>query len=226
MSSAAPEATCQPGPSPSARALRLEGLRAPGPAALRALLGRLPEPPWDVELADDDPALPLVRAEGFEPYARVAVMARPIAGLPRPPFVPGVNIEEYRNADAEEFSSLEAAAMDGLAAFAEMGQPTGYEQAEGFDVFLVARDASGLRGFAQTMSPEGWINWLGVAPDSRRIGVGTTLVAETARRVREAGGTHLAATVQVDTPGQAFLASLGFGERGARRTQLIRRANG
>lgn len=224
MSSAAPEATCQPGPSPSARALRLDGLRAPDGAALRALLARLPAPPWDVELADDDPALALVRAEGFEPYARVAVMARPVDGLPRPPFVPGVSIEDYRNDDAEEFAAVEGAAMEGLAAFAEMGRPTGYEQAEGFDVFLVARDASGLRGFAQTMSPEGWINWLGVAPDARRIGVGSMLVFETAQRVREAGGTHLAATVQVDTPGQAFLARLGFRERGARRTQLIRRA--
>lgn len=224
MSSAVPEATCQPEPSPSARALRLDGLRAPDATALRALLARLPEPPWDVELADDDPALALVRAEGFEPYARVAVMARPVAGLPRPPFVPGVAVEDYRNADAEEFAALEAAAMEGLAAFAEMGQPTGYEQAEGFDVFLAARDPSGLRGFAQTMSPEGWINWLGVAPDARRIGVGSLLVFETAQRVREAGGTHLAATVQVDTPGQAFLAALGFRERGPRRTRLIRRA--
>ena len=223
MSSTSHGATCQPGPSPTARALRLEGLRAGDPAALRALLGRLPAPPWDVELADDDPALPLVRAEGFEPYARVAVMARPIAGLPRPPYVPGVEVQEYRNADAEEFSALEAAAMDGLAAFAEMGQPTGYEEAEGFDVFLVARDASGLRGFAQTMSPEGWINWMGVAPDARRVGIGHLLVAATAERVAAARGTHLVARVQVDTAGQAFLAALGFRERGARLTQLIRR---
>jgi GNAT superfamily N-acetyltransferase len=224
MSSATPEATCQPGPSPSARALRLDGLRAADRGALRTLLGRLPDPPWDVELADDDPALALVRAEGFEPYARVAVMARPIAGLPRPPFVPGVSVEDYRNADADEFTAIEAAAMEGLSAFAEMGQPTGYEQAEGFDVFLVARDPSGLRGFIQAMNPEGWINWLGVAPDSRRIGVGSMLVFEAAQRVRESGGTHLAATVEVETPGRSFLTALGFRERGARRTRLIRRA--
>ena len=31
---------------------------------------------------------------------------------------------------------LEREAMDGLAAFAEMGQPTGYESAEGFDAFV------------------------------------------------------------------------------------------
>ena len=224
MSNSGSGATCQPAPSPTARALRLNALRAPNAAALRELLGRLPEPPWDVELADDDPALALVHGEGFESYARVAVMARPIAGLPRAPFVGGITIEEYRSEEAENFTALEAAAMEGLAAFAEMGQPTGYEQAEGFDVFLVARAAGDLCGFAQTMSPEGWINWLGVAPNMRRIGVGHLLVAETANRVREAGGTHLAATVQVDTPGQAFLAALGFRERGARRTQLIRRS--
>ena len=149
MSSRAARATCSPGPSPTARALRLEGLRAPDGAALRDLLERLPAPPWDVELADDDPALPLVRAEGFEPYARVAVMARPIQGLPRPEFVAGVDVADYRNELAGEFQELERAAMEGLAAFAEMGQPTGYESAEGFDVFLVARDAGGLRGFLQ-----------------------------------------------------------------------------
>lgn len=218
------EATCQAGPSPTARALRLEGLRAPDPAALSALLGRLPDPPWDVELADDDPALPVVRAAGFEPYARVANWSRPLEGLPRAPFIPGVEVEDYRNADVEEFQALEAAAMQGLSAFAEMGQPTGYEEAEGFDVFLVARGEGGrLLGFAQTMSPEGWINWLGVAPDSRRNGIGHLLVAETARRIADARGTHLVTRIEVDTPGQAFASALGFRERGPRRTLLIRR---
>mgnify|MGYP001175476070 CR=1 FL=1 len=225
MSSAAPEATCQPGPSPTARALRLEGLRAPDAAALRALLTRLSEPPWDVELADDDPALPLVRAEGFEPYARVAVMARPIANFPRAPYIGGVEVVDYSNDDADAFTALEAAAMDGLAAFAEMGQPTGYEQAAGFDVFLVARGVDGdLLGFAQTMTPEGWINWFGVSPDARRIGIGHLLLAETARRIADDRGSHLVARVEVDTPGQAFLSALGFRERGSRHTLLIRRA--
>jgi len=224
MSSSSARATCAPGPSPTARALRLEGLRAPDAAALRALLDRLPEPPWDVELADDDPALALVRAEGFEPYARVQVMARPIEGLPRADFVPGVEVVDYRNDMADGFSALEAAAMDGLAAFAEMGQPTGYEQAEGFDVFLVARDAAGLRGFAQTMSPEGWINWMGVAPDARRVGIGHMLVQETAARIREARGTHLACRVEAGSAAEPFLAALGFRRRGEPLTQLIRRA--
>ncbi len=220
----ASEATCQAGPSPTARALRLDGLRTPDAAAFTALLGRLPDPPLDVELADDDPALPIVRAAGFEPYGRVATWARPIEGLPRAEHLPGVTVEDYRNEDAEEFIALEAAAMTGLAAFTEMGQPTGYEEAEGFDIFIVARSAEGrLLGFAQTMSPEGWINWLGVAPDVRRIGIGHLLVAETARRVAEARGTHLVARVEVDTDGQRLLAALGFRERGARRTLLIKR---
>lgn len=224
MSSAAAEATCHPGPSPTARALRLEALRAPDPAALRALLAKVGPPPWDVELADDDPALPLVRAEGFEPYARVAIMARPIANFPRPPHIGGVEVVDYRNDDAEEFTQVEAAAMDGLAAFAEMGQPTGYEQAAGFDIFVVARGPDGaMLGFAQTMTPEGWINWFGVAPAARRIGVGHLLLAETARRIAAARGSHLVARVEVDTPGQAFLSALGFRERGQRHTLLIRR---
>jgi GNAT superfamily N-acetyltransferase len=216
-------ATCNPGPSPSARALRLDGLRAADPGALRALLADLPDPPWDVELSDDDPVLPLARAEGFAPYSRIVVMARPLEGLPRASHVPGVVLEDYRNADAEEFAALEAAAMDGLAAFAEMGQPTGYEGAEGFDVFVVAREGGALRGFAQTMSPEGWINWMGVAPDARRRGIGHLLIAETAERLRADRGTHIAARVEAGTDGIAFLAALGFRERGARMTRLIRR---
>jgi GNAT superfamily N-acetyltransferase len=225
MSGSAPAATCRPGPSPSARALRLETLRAPDSGALRRLLESLPAPPWDLELADDDPALPLVRAEGFEPYSRVALMSRPIAGLPRAPHVGGTEVGDYRNADAEAFTALEAAAMEGLPQFTEMGQPTGYAEAEGFDIFLAARDAEGaLHGFAQTMSPEGWINWLGVDPGMRRIGIGHLLIAETASRLAAVRGTHLAAAVEVDTGGQAFLAALGFRERGARRTRLIRRA--
>ena len=45
--------------------------------------------------------------------------------------------------------------MEGLAAFAEMGQPTGYEGAEGFDAFGVARDERDMLGFAQAMLPGG-----------------------------------------------------------------------
>ncbi len=218
-------ASCQPGPSSTAQALRLDGLRADGPEPLRALLAQLPDPPWDVEVADDDPLGSMLAAEGFEPYARVAVMARPIQGLPRPPFVPGVAVEPYRNDWAEEFAAVERAAMEGLAAFAEMGQPTGYESAEGFDAMVAAREGgAGIRGFAQAMVPEGWINWLGVHPDARRRGIGHILVAELARHVREARGTHLAAVVEADGAGQAFLGALGFRERGARRRLLIRRA--
>jgi GNAT superfamily N-acetyltransferase len=174
-------------------------------------------------VADGDPLATALAAEGFEPYARVAVMARPIEGLPRPPFVPGVEVMPYRNDWAGEFSAVEASAMEGLAAYREMGRPTGYEQAEGFDAFVAARGEGGILGFAQAMVPEGWINWMGVSPDVRRRGIGRVLVAELARQVAEARGTHLAAMVEVETPGQAFLGALGFRERGARRTLVIRR---
>jgi GNAT superfamily N-acetyltransferase len=217
-------ASCQPGPSPTARALRLEGLRADGPSELRSLLAELPDPPWDAEVVDGDPAAGLLAAEGFEPYARVVVMARPVEGLPRPPYVSGLEATAYRNEWAEEFSAVEAAAMEGLAAYREMGQPTGYEGAEGFDAFVAARGEGDLLGFAQAMVPEGWINWMGVTPDARRRGIGRVLVAELAKQVADARGTHLAATVEVDTVGQAFLAALGFRERGDRRTLMIRRA--
>lgn len=217
-------ASCQAGPSPTARALRLEGLRADGPEPLRELLGELGDPPWDVEVASGEPLGAWLAAEGFEPYAQVAVMARPIEGLPRPPFVAGVSVEPYRNTWSEAFTAAEAMAMEGLAAFEEMGQPTGYEEAEGFDAFAIVRDERDMLGFAQAMVPEGWINWMGVVPEARRRGLGHLLVADLARQVREARGTHLAALVETGTPGQAFLSALGFRERGAPRTLMIRRA--
>ena len=97
-------------------------------------------------MADDDPVGPMLAAEGFEPYARMAVMARPIQGLPRAPHVPGVSVEAYRNEWSEAFTAAEGMAMEGLSAFREMGQPTGYEAAEGFDAFCVAAAARGLLG--------------------------------------------------------------------------------
>ena len=173
-------ASCTPGPSPTARALRLEGLRAEGPDALHALLERVGDPPWDVEVTDGDPIAGMLAAEGFEPYARMAVMARTIEGMKRPDHVPDVTVEPYRNEWSSAFANAEAMAMEGLAAFAEMGQPTGYEEAEGFDAFVVARDQRDMLGFAQAMVPEGWINWMGVVPDARRRGIGRLLVAELA----------------------------------------------
>ena len=218
-------ASCDPGPSPTARALRLEGLRAEGPDALRALLERVGDPPWDVEVADDDPVRPLLGAEGFEPYARMAVMARPVEGMKPAPHVPGVSVEPYRNDWSEAFQNAERMALEGLATFAEMGQPTGYEQAEGFDAFAVARDQRDMLGFAQAMLPGGVDQLDGRR--ARRAPQGHRDAAD--GRHREAGPGPRAAPTwrpssRSDTPGQAFLASLGFRERGQRRTLMIRRA--
>ncbi len=112
-----------------------------------------------------------------------------------------------------------AATGAGLTDF--FGKPAG---GLGGDALPVPR-AVPLLGFAQAMLPEGWINWLGVVPDARRRGIGSLLIGDLARQVREARGTHLASLVELDTPGYAFLRSLGFSERGARRTLLIRRAH-
>src|SRR5262245_31060588 len=90
------------------------------------------------------------------------------------------------------------------------------------DHFTVALRGADVVGFCQTSLPTGWINWLGVVPDERRRGVATLLLAEAARDVRAARGTHLAAEVEAGTAGTAFLASRGFRQRG-RRLLLSRR---
>lgn len=150
-------------------------------------------------------------------------MARPVAGLPRPPVLIGVDVEPYENAWGEAFAAAQSAAMEGLATFREMGTPTGYETAEGFDAFAVAREGERVIGFAQAALPDGWVNWLGVVPDARRRGVGHRLVAELAHEVSAARGTHLVALAEEGTAGPAFLAALGFRSRG-RRLLVIRRA--
>lgn len=152
------------------------------------------------------------------------VMARTLEGMTRPAPVEGVTVEAYRNAWADDYVRAEAEAMEGLAVFAEMGQPTGYEGAEGFDAAVVAREDGAIVGFAQAMLPEGWINWIGVVPGARRRGIARQMIAEVARQVTEARGTHLAVMIEPGTPAQGFFAAAGFRERGARRTLMIRRA--
>lgn len=216
-------AECRPGPSPTARALRLEGVRARDGAALDELLEELGEPPWDAELAPDDPALGLLRARGFVEYARAVVMARPLEGMTPVPAAAGVRIGPYSNEWADSYAEGERAAMDGHPFYVHMGSPTGYEGAEGFDACVAARADDRVVGFAQAQLPEGWINWLWVHPDHRRHGVASALVWEVANAVREARGTHLAMLVPAGSEGTAFLGKLGFRRR-SERVLLLRAA--
>lgn len=216
-------AECQSGPSPTARALRLEGLRARDGAALDALLAAVDEPPWDVELSPDDEVVPLLRARGFEEYARAAVMARPLEGLAPAPAAAGVRIAPYSNEWADSYAEGEAAAMAEHPFYLHMGSPTGYEGAEGFDAAVAARAGDRVVGFVQAQLPEGWINWLWVHPEHRRNGVASALVWEVANAVREARGTHLAALVPIRSDGAALLGKLGFRTR-SERVLLLRPA--
>jgi GNAT superfamily N-acetyltransferase len=166
----------------------------------------------------------MLLASGFETYAHVVPMARPVQGLPR---IAGTafDIVPYRNEWAEAFTVAQDAAMADLAIAREMGTPTGYETAEGFDAFVVAKDGDRIMGFAQAMLPEGWINWLGVVPEARRQGLGSVLVRELAKAVTAARGTHLAALIEQGTPGQAFLAKLGFHAKSPRLLMIRRGAS-
>lgn len=170
-----------------------------------------------------EPLASWLERAGFEPYAETITVARPLDGMAAPTRAPGIAIVPYAGAMAERFTAAESAAMADLAVFAEMGSPTGYEQAEGRGAFLIARRGEEIVGFAQAEVPVGTINWLGVVSDERRRGVAGMLLAAVARELTGARGTHLLAEVEIDGPGHAFFRAKRFRDKG-RRTLLIRRA--
>lgn len=216
-------AACQIGPSPTARAVRLDNLRVRDAAALAALLEAIPaDPPYDVALAPGDPAAALLRDAGFEPYATTVPMSRAIDRMPEAPPADGVRLLTYDNAMADRYEDAEFDALDGLAVYRAMGRPTGYAQGAGYGDFTVALRGERIIGFCFTQVPEGIVWWLGVVPDERRRGVGRMLIDSAARATRVAGGTHLLIEPE-DTPdARAFLSALGFRAREPREL-LIRR---
>ncbi len=217
-----PGASCRPGPSPSAKATRLDGLRADGPAAVEALLAQIGDGPFDVACAPDDPLVGILRAVGFEPYASTVVVARRIDGYRKEPPPPGTKIEPYRNEWAEEFTAAEAEAMADFSFYREVGSPTGFEGAAGWGTFYAARQDGRIVGFVQAEMPSGWINWIGVIPAERRKGIGRALVGMVAVAVRDAVGSHMVAEID-DTPENiAFWEKQGFRHR-TRHVSLIRR---
>lgn len=160
---------------------------------------------------------------GFEPYAETVTVARSLEGMKAAARAPGVAIVPYAAARAEDFTRAETSAMADLAAFAEMGTPTGYEAAEGRGAFLIATRGEEIVGFAQAEVPVGTVNWIGVVPHERRRGIARQLLAAVAREMVAGRGTHLLAEVEVGGPAHAFFRAQGFRDRG-RRTLLIKRA--
>jgi GNAT superfamily N-acetyltransferase len=218
-----PGASCQVGPSPTARANRLDAIRAEGPGALADLLTALGEPPpWDVQLPPDDPLAGWLRAEGFEPYAETVLTARRLEGMRAPQHVPGVDVTPYRAEWAESFLAAEADAMAADPFYLAMERDTGFAQAAGYGAFFVARRDDRIVGFVQGAVPEGWVNWIGVVVAERRAGIGTALLAEVARAVAAGRGTHLTCEAIPGSDGHAFLRAQGFRDRG-RQVYLMRR---
>ncbi len=210
-------ATCQVAPSPTARAARLENVRARDAAEVAALLNALPvDMPWDVAIEPTDPVGPLLRDAGFAPYATTFRASRPIEGLAEGDPADGVRLLTYANDMATRYEDAEREALEGLATFKEMGRPTGYAQGAGHGDFTVALRGDRIIGFCFTQVPEGIIWWLGVVPDERRKGVGRMLVAAAARAVRTAGGTHMLAEPEATPEAKGFLGALRFRERGTR----------
>ena len=212
------------GPSPTARAARLENVRASDAAQVAALLDALPvELPWDVALEPGDPLGALLGDAGFTQYATTVMASRAIDGLRESEGSEGVRLLTYTNEMAQRYEDAEWEALDGLATFKAMGRPTGYAQGAGYGDFTVALRGDRIIGFCFTQVPEGIVWWMGVGPDERRKGVGRMLIASAARAVRTAGGTHLIAEPEATDEARGFLRGLGFRDRGQREL-LIKKA--
>jgi len=212
------------GPSPTARAARLENVRASDAAQVAALLDALPvEMPWDVALEPGDPLGALLGDAGFTQYATTVMASRAIDGLRESEGSEGVRLLTYTNEMAQRYEDAEWEALDGLATFKAMGRPTGYAQGAGYGDFTVALRGDRIIGFCFTQVPEGIVWWMGVVPDERRKGVGRMLIASAARAVRTAGGTHLIAEPEATDEARGFLRGLGFRDRGQREL-LIKKA--
>ncbi len=212
------------GPSPTARAARLENVRASDAAQVAALLDALPvELPWDVALEPGDPLGALLGDAGFTQYATTVMASRAIDGLRESEGSEGVRLLTYTNEMAQRYEDAEWEALDGLATFKAMGRPTGYAQGAGYGDFTVALRGDRIIGFSFTQVPEGIVWWMGVVPDERRKGVGRRLIASAARAVRTAGGTHLIAEPEATDEARGFLRGLGFRDRGQREL-LIKKA--
>lgn len=217
-----PGASCVAGPSPSAKATRIDKLRAESPAALAALLAKVGDGPLDIALPNESELIPMVREAGFEPYANTMIVARRIDGFRKDPAPVGVQIEPYSNDWAESFTKAEAEAMADFSLFKEVGSPTGFEQAAGWGTFLAARRDGEVVGFVQAEMPTGWINWIGVVPSERRQGLGRAMVGEIALAVRDAVGSHLCAEIDDSPESEAFWKTLGFTGK-SKTVSLIRR---
>ncbi len=217
-----PGASCVAGPSPSAKATRIDKLRAESPAALAALLAKVGDGPLDIALPNESELIPMVREAGFEPYANTMIVARRIDGFRKDPAPVGVQIEPYSNDWAESFTKAEAEAMADFSLFKEVGSPTGFEQAAGWGTFLAARRDGEIVGFVQAEMPTGWINWIGVVPSERRQGLGRAMVGEIALAVRDAVGSHLCAEIDDSPESEAFWKTLGFTGK-SKTVSLIRR---
>jgi ribosomal protein S18 acetylase RimI-like enzyme len=215
-------ASCHPGPSPSAKATRLDQLRATDPSTLAALAAAVGEGALDAALAPDDPLVPMLIGIGFTPYATTVVMARRLDGFRKEPAPPGVKIEPYQNDWAESFTRAESLAMADFPFYREVGSPTGFEGAAGWGAFVAARRGDEIVGFAQAALPDGWINWIGVVPDERRQGIARALLGEIAVAVRDAVGSHLVCEVNDTADDIAFWEKQGFRQR-TRSVSLIRR---
>lgn len=216
-------AACQIGPSPTARAVRLDNVTARDASALAALIEAIPAvPPYDMALPPGDPLGALAREAGFEQYAATVQVSRAIEGLSEGEPADGVRLLTYDNAMADRYDDMEFDALHGLAIYKAMGRPTGYNQGAGYGDFTVAARGDSLIGFCFTQVPEGIIWWLGVVPEERRKGVGRMLVSSAARATRTAGGTHLLAEAEDNPEAREFFTSMGFRIRGTREL-LIRR---
>lgn len=167
----------------------------------------------------------LARKQGFEPERFYYDLHRDLTEPLRVPDAPGITIDVFADADAEEVRRLHNQCFRPIGG-SEVGEAAWndhlMEPAFQHGWSFVARDGDRIVGYAMSVADDaepkgGWTERFGVHPDYRRRGISIALLGSCLRAMRASGCTQ--AGIGIDTPDglglRRLTGELGYATRDA-----------